>query len=131
MPSEKSLLSSLTDSLRKELPQFVVIKHADMWTVGIPDLSVTGNLDTSWYETKFAKDGPFKSTGIQDLTMLRLANQSHHARYIIYESRKRLKETFIVHPNNLQNWATQFEFRFEGFNHDAVVNYIKKVHNIV
>lgn len=130
---EKYLVSALTDLLRKELQHFLVIKHSERvigGTVGVPDVSVTGNNHTSWLEIKFAKDKEFSSHGRQELTMLMLANYSHHARYIIFEKRGKNKWTYIVHPSNLASWKTQFEAVFEGYNHEAIVAHIKKVHDI-
>jgi len=130
--NEQRLVSSLTDLLRVKLHHSLVTKHSERivgGTVGVPDVSVNCNRDTSWWEVKYA-DPTFTSHGRQELTMLMLANYSHHARYIIYEKVGKVKRSYIVHPSNLAVWNTTFEHIFEGFNHEAIVNYIKKVHGI-
>jgi len=39
-------------ALRERLPHAVTFKHADMFTMGVPDFSVTRNGTTSWFEAK-------------------------------------------------------------------------------
>lgn len=130
--NEKDLVSSLVKTLREGLQHFYVVKHSERiigGTIGVPDISITGNKDTTWLEVKFA-DPTFTSSGRQELTMLMLANYGHCARYIIYEKRGKDRWTFIVHPKNFASWKTQFENVFEGFNHLQILDYIRKVHNI-
>jgi hypothetical protein len=130
--NEKDLLSSLVKTLRSGIPHSYIVKHSERivgGTIGVPDITVTANKYTSWYEGKYA-DQTFSSDGRQDLSMLMLANYAHHARYIIYEKVGKVKRTYIVHPNDLKNWVTHFEYCFDGYNHEAVCNYIRGVHKI-
>ncbi len=130
MPSEKTLLTSFLEIARRECPGAVIFKWADMFNVGVPDVIFTMNLFTTFLEFKFA-DPDFSSKGIQELTMLRLATQSHHARYVIYEKLGRKeKRTYIVHPKDFANWKTRFSFVFEGFDHQSIVNYLRKIHHV-
>ncbi len=130
MPSESSVLNVLLKVLRKGLPNFLIVKRADLWTIGIPDVEASGNKLTSFFEFKIA-DPTFKSTGIQELNMLLLERYAHCAKYIIWDYRdKREKRTYIVSPRNFKDWDTKFDHVFEGFDHTAVLNYIRKVHGL-
>jgi len=95
--NEAAFITHLTGHLRKAT-KFVVFKHADRFTHGVPDISMTGNSVTSWWELKVA-DPEFDSPGIQELTMIRLA-AGGCARYLIY-SHGTIR---IVEPRNLRNW---------------------------
>lgn len=122
--TEAFLLSNLLNKLRATLPRAVVIKHCDRMTSGVPDFSVTMNGRTSWWETKYACPS-FKSQGIQELTLLRLATAGY-ARYIVWEEKKGIRQTLIVHPRNIQE--LKLEARCEGFNYMWVVEQIVKAH---
>lgn len=118
--------SELTLLLRQELIGFVIFRHEDKSTYGVPDTSVTGKGKTSWLEIKLANPD-FKSHGQQELTMRRLANAGHYARYIIYEmDSDGAKRTRIVHPKDLANWRT-VDF-WAGFDHQSVLEHIRGVH---
>jgi hypothetical protein len=123
--NEASLKGSLVAEGRTALTGYVVCRHEDRFTSGYPDISVDGNYRTSWWEVKFANPD-FASTGIQELTMKRKARAAWFAGYIIYDSIT--KRVFIVHPDNLETWSSKFLERFPGYNHKAVVEYIRQVH---
>lgn len=126
MPSEKSLLANLLNSLRKEIPRAVIFKHADSWTVGMPDVSISFNYKTTWIEAKL---GPkFSSTGIQDLTMLRLEKEAHCAKYVVFLQEDK-KQTYIVSPKNLTRWREEPDFVFEGFNNLELIKWLQTVHH--
>ena len=124
--TEANLKSALVSLLRKELPGYVTFRHEDRHLFGVPDFSVTGNRIVSWWEAKHANPS-FVSQGIQELTMLRLANQSH-ARYIIWDENGGAKRTLIVHPKEMNEWQSAKEL-VTGFNHKWLVEQIRKVHN--
>jgi hypothetical protein len=113
--------------LAKELPDYVAIRHEDVRTSGIPDLSISGNGATSWWEFKHATPS-FEYKGVQHDTMLRLALQSHHARYIVYwETASGLAmRTMIVHPADIATLDTDYSTK--GHDHGFVVDYIRNVH---
>ena len=81
--NEASLKQALVALMRAELAPFVIFRHEDRITSGIPDISVTGNRHTSWWEVKFANPD-FKCPGIQELTALRLAAAGHACFFVIY-----------------------------------------------
>lgn len=125
---ESPLKSKLMRELKLYAPGLTALRHEDVRTSGIPDLSTTGYGRTCWWEFKHAtpKYGTFE---LQELTMRRLA-VGGFARYIIYIENKNgeAKRTLIVHPNLLkdlipENWTV-------GFNHRFVVEYIRKAHHV-
>ncbi len=130
--NEKTLVTGLTQTLRKELFGAVVFNHADLVTAGIPDVSVTWNGWTTWLEVKYANPS-FEVTGIQNLTMRRLASQGL-AWFIIYD-RMTIKQTLIVHPQYIVTGtykvhALKLPIDFpsaDGFNHQSVVDFLKRV----
>lgn len=124
--TEANLKSALVVLLRKAFPGYVIFRHEDRHLFGVPDLSVTGNGITSWWEGKHANP-KFQSQGIQELTMLRLAKQSH-ARYIIWDEGEGAKRTLLVHPQEMNVWEEAKECA-AGFNHRWVVDQIRKVHD--
>lgn len=111
--------------LHKQLPGYVCQRHEDRFTSGWPDISVTGNGHTSYWEVKHATPD-WKSNGIQELTMLRLAHASFCARYIFYYEKQDAKRTLIVHPDNLKSLDSDEET--VGFDHKWLVAFIEKVH---
>jgi len=121
--------AELTQLLRSELLRFVVFRHEDKTTYGVPDTSVTGNGKTSWWEIKLANPD-FKSHGQQELNMRRLANIGHFARYIIYEEIKGKRLTYIVHPKDFGEWRENAELILDGWDHRNVVAYIAEVHRV-
>jgi hypothetical protein len=125
--NEATLKAELVKIARAAMNGYVIIRHEDRGTYGIPDISATGNGKTSWWEAKFANPD-FNSKGIQDLTMLRLANVGL-ARYIIYEiTKEKDKFVHIVHPRDLAKWRESGEMSV-GFDHLWVISKIKEVNS--
>lgn len=108
------------------MPDVKVIAHSDGIKSGVPDLSVTWNKFTSWWELKFYDDRPFKSPGIQRLTCRKLALNGI-CRYIIYERRGDMERTNFVRPLDLDLWTTENEWN-KGFNHVWVAQKIRAIH---
>lgn len=52
MKTETEHTRWLTKELRRRLPRSVVFKHCDLYTAGVPDLSVTLAGVTTWFEAK-------------------------------------------------------------------------------
>lgn len=127
MRHESKLKSALLRELHTQLPRFVIIRHADYMTSGIPDFSLTYNI-TSWWEMKHGIPH-FDSEGIQELTCRRL-EIAGFCRYIIYleNSRGDQKRTLIVKPRDIKTITPEVEC--VGHNHRFVVDYIRKVHNV-
>lgn len=53
MRSEAQLVAAVVTGLRDALPQARVKKHADTFTAGVPDISVTHRRGIWWIEAKF------------------------------------------------------------------------------
>lgn len=126
MKRESALKAELMKLLRAQLPSFVHQRHEDRFAYGWPDISITGNRRTSFWEIKHATP-QFSSTGIQELTMLRLAATSYHARYIFYHEKHGIKQTLIVHPQNIVDLKA--ETSCAGFDQAWLVEQIRKVHS--
>lgn len=121
---EANLKQSLVEALRQHLRGAVVIRHEDRFTSGIPDVSVTLLGLTSWWECKHACPS-IDSRGIQELTALRLA-VAGYCRYLVWEEKKDVKRTMILHPNQLAGMVP--EAFCAGFDHRWVVEYVRRVH---
>src|SRR5678809_210943 len=80
--TEGTLKRDLVLTLTARMPGAVVMSHTGAIHVGIPDLSVTWNGKTSWWEVKFAKP-VLHSRGVQELMMKRLSRHGT-AYYVIY-----------------------------------------------
>lgn len=124
MRNESGLKSALMKQVKLQLPGFVALRHEDVRTAGIPDLSLTGNGRTTWWEFKHG-DPDFASTGIQELTMLRLS-VAGFARYVVWEEKEDVRRTLVLRPKNLTDLIP--EWWCSGFDHGAVVDYMKLVH---
>jgi hypothetical protein len=124
--AETQFVSNAVRELRRQAPSFIVLKHADRFTHGVPDVSISGHRSTSWWEFKHA-DPDFKSPGVQELTMLRLANATQRAWYVIYYEVNR--QVFIITPEELKKWPhSPYVRRIEGFNHRDVASNIINLH---
>ena len=126
MKNESGLKAALLREVKRQLPGLVVLAHADSIRSGVPDWSVTGGGCTTWWEFKHATPD-FASPGIQELTMRRLA-AGGFARYVIWEEKRGIKRTLIIHPNHLKDrqpevWAVGFDYRF-------VVDYLREAHRL-
>ena len=124
---EGELKEKLAEKVRFILPHALFFLHQDIRNVGIPDATLTFAQRTSWWECKHGTP-KFKSHGRQELTMLRLAKNGYHARYIVWheESDGTNKRTLIVHPKNIG--TLEFETSCLGFDAEFVVDYMRQVH---
>ena len=118
---EAELKSAAMQELRYRHPNFVIVEYA---TVGAPDREVVGRgISTRW---EFKHGTPsFTSVGIQELMMLRLS-AAGHARYVIWEERRGIKRTLIVHPKDIGGLKP--EAWCAGFDHKWLVEQIGKAH---
>jgi hypothetical protein len=127
MKREADYKAALMRELRARLTGFVCQRIEDRFTSGWPDIEVIGKARTSYWEAKHA-DPSWTTHGIQELTMMRLAAASFHARYIIWEEKRGVKRTLIVHPKNLGD--LQPESFCVGFNMTWLVEQIQQVHSV-
>jgi hypothetical protein len=131
--NEAGLKTKLLEKARMNVPSFVWIRHEDRFTAGIPDLSVAGKGYVSWWEIKYAHPD-FPSSGTQELMLIRLQGAMGRAFYIIYceagaSPNVPQKHVRIVAPKDLVEWDTKALKTIPGFNHEAVVEYIKEAHS--
>lgn len=124
--SEATLKSELAKLARVVLAPWIIFRHEDKFTHGVPDFSITGNRRTSWLEAKFANP-KFETKGIQELTMLRLAKNGI-AFYPVYSLVDGCKMTYLVHPSEIGKPRTTWSNCVEGFNHLWVLEEVKKEH---
>lgn len=57
MINERNITEKLMERLRADLRGAVVIKHADSFTAGVPDVSVSIVGSTNWIEVKYLRAG--------------------------------------------------------------------------
>ncbi len=120
---EARLKAAAMKELRQQCPSFVVLEYA---TAGAPDRTIVGCGVQSNWEFKHSAPG-FKTHGIQELTMLRLA-ACGHARYIIFEEKRGIRRTLIVHPRHVGSLTP--EAWTVGFDHRWLVARIREVHGL-
>lgn len=125
--TEANLKTILVQLARAQMKSFVVIRHEDRFTHGIPDITFTGMKLTTWIEVKHATPG-FQSKGIQELTMLRLGVASS-AYYVVYWEKKLVRRTYIVEPSEIGKSWEEWTRYTDGFNHQWVLDFIKGVHH--
>lgn len=126
---ETELKSALMSMIRTELPNYVALRHEDVRTSGIPDISITAFGRTSWWEVKHATP-KFLSKEIQERTMKRL-EAGGFARYIIYYELNGVRRTLIVRPHLLDLNDLIPERSYPGFDHRFVLDSIQSVHRPV
>lgn len=124
--------AGLVKLARATLQGFVVQRHEEHFTHGVPDISVMGLQRASWWEVKLAQPDEtgrlvFKSKGIQELTMLRLsvAVMAWHIVYSIDNDES--KRVHIVQPSKLSQWESS-PYSAKGFNHKYVVEFMLRAH---
>lgn len=119
---EKDLVRHLQKALEEAMPGCVIFKIADTITSGIPDLAITWGGSTIWLEVKYANPGLIDRK-VQRHVMRRMASNGD-AWYVIYN--ESTKETFIVHPGDIEGWKVN-HFRFwSGFAHIHVAQWVKE-----
>ncbi len=125
--SEAKIKSDLTEYLRKRFPMFVILRLEDRYTHGIPDIAVWGNKIGSATEVKFATPH-FKTKGVQELTLNRLARASF-AWYTVYWEKAKERRTYIIQPKDIGRSLEESSNWVKGFNHEWVGDHIWRVHN--
>lgn len=110
------------------VPEWITFRHEDRWTSGIPDISITGNRATSWWEVKHG-DPKIVSKEIQDLTCKRLEAAGHACYHIIFrdDGDGEDKITLIVRPRYLESLTA--EVTADGFNYAAILDFMRSMHS--
>jgi hypothetical protein len=120
--TEGKLSSALVKLLRQELPTGVIFKHWDHITAGVPDISVTWNHRTTWYEVKYITKGIFQR-GQQRRVIEQMGRQGV-AWYVIYLATP-IRSTYIVHPSKLDTFTQDFVMMTAGFAPQLVVDHLR------
>lgn len=125
--NEAKISRELCKTLRSELQgPVVVIKHADMMTVGVPDTSVTWAGRTTWLEVKWLNPRLI-DRGAQRLAIRQLAHAGA-CWYVLYTTER----TLIVHPHFMiyDDPASSPAVRSvdRPLAHDVVVSLIQETH---
>jgi len=130
---EAELRSRFMKTMRSDWPGAIALRHEDVRTVGIPDLSVTYGGSTSWWEFKHGTPD-FQSMELQAHTCRRLAANGF-CRYIIFREDDELEPAiFIVHPRDIDAWKDGgtglYEAMISRFDYLWLVQYIKLIHGL-
>jgi hypothetical protein len=127
--SEGALSSALLSAARLRLPGVVAFKHADRFTSGVPDISLSWGR-TAWLETK-ATDAPrirlHKNWGLQLLTAQRLERATGLCWFVVFSERADGRLTRIVRPRDMKitgDWSESVA-AFPGYDHEGVIEFIK------
>lgn len=120
---ETKLVNQLLAELRRQLPGYVIFKHADRATFGIPDISITGCGRTLWLEVKHANP-TLETMGIQWRTCAKL-HRAGLCRYVVYFEQVKTKRLLILTPEEVQQPLDEF-VGAEGFDHNYVVRFARE-----
>ena len=124
--TEATVRRSLMKTFKTSCPTAVTIRHEDLFTKGIPDLSVSYDGKTSWWEIKYANPS-CTTTKIQQFVCDDLNDHGFLCRYIIF--REDPRQIRVVHPHAFRDWKTTGLVISEGaFDYQALVDYIKRIH---
>jgi hypothetical protein len=122
--TEGKLSSALVKLLREELRDAVIFKHWDHITAGVPDISVTWNYRTTWYEVKYITKGIIQRG--QQRRVLEQMGRIGVAWYVIYLATP-IPGTYIVHPSKLDTFTQDYEMRTTGFAPLLVVDHLRSM----
>ena len=122
--------AKLIKAIKKELPHAVVLKIADKYLLGVPDLCVTFNGKTSWWELKVWRESrePKLSDfgkGVQ-LNMAQRLSTEGICFYIIFVDRKIDKRILIVDPLDIEILNPVEEYKDHDY--EAAAEYVGWVH---
>jgi hypothetical protein len=127
--NEGTLKRALVKAIRAAMPGAVVYRHEDTFSAGIPDISVTWQGITSWWEVKYEPLGrTSKPTALQVHELDRLAKHTV-AGLITYRERKREggKRTRLeVYVPGAQNPRSEWE----DYTHKAPAHTIRTYHRM-
>jgi len=124
--NEAKLTLALVKALKKGLPGYVIIKHHDQITAGVPDISVTGRRKTTWLELKYANPGII-ARGIQD-KMMRDLGVAGSAFYVVYRANKLGRGAIGTTTEVCVPGAESYIRCSAGIDHEMVVDFIARLH---
>ncbi|KKM23577.1 hypothetical protein LCGC14_1613800 [marine sediment metagenome] len=124
---EGDLTTDLVKACKKSMTGAVIIKHADRSSYGIPDLSITWQKATTWWEVKFFNNKPFNSPEQQEIMCQKLSTQGH-CHYVIYKQQYAMRSILIVNPFHINEWDHAAVGAAAEFNHTWVAQFIHALH---
>jgi hypothetical protein len=117
--------------LQTDLPDALPLRHEDLFTKGIPDLSISYAGHTSWWEVKYA-DPYCKTTKIQRYMCEQLNTRGFFCRYLIFrrgQADKWPRQIRVVQPQDFTHWRKLGRTISTGaFDYGALVRSIQEVH---
>lgn len=125
--TEGTLKRVLLLRLRKTLSSYVIFSHSDRVNAGIPDISVNGHGQTSWWEGKVAPG--FHIREPQHRFLCKLEKEKCPAFYVIWDIRN--WRITVVQPSQVAGWKLLDPLPTATtriFDHDAVIGFIRAVH---
>lgn len=109
--TETQFTSKLVRALKDHLgPDFVIFKHADGYTAGIPDISISFGQRTLWIEAKL-KNNPKIFEPLQ-IAMLRKMD----GHYVIWDTKTRLgcRFSYVIAPDSGQVIPVELRHNFDA-----------------
>lgn len=138
--TERSVNESLIKVLRQELLGCVIIKHADRFTAGVPDMSVSWGGATTWLELKLLRTGTVlgQLPQAQLVMCAKLEMATNRCWIVVYDMKQKL--TLIYRPTTLINRRTipivenygvwrNGVIKFDQFDHHEVAELIQQSHD--
>ena len=132
--TESSVRRDLMRWLKIQLPTAVAIRYEDRYTKGIPDLSVSYNGRTSFWEIKYA-DPHCVTTKVQHHMCSALDREGFHCRYLIFQRgiarprSARPRQIRVVKPEDFDQWEHLGLVLCEDFfDYAAVGDHFRTVH---
>lgn len=125
--TEAKLQARLLRALRTKFLNFVVFKHSELISTGVPDISVNGRGQTTWLEVKVGRPG-FNAKGLQTEVLLRLERAGCRIFYVVYREGRAGRSTEVWRPRDL---TTGEALRSApGFDHGLVVDFLEHEHGV-
>ena len=125
--TESDIKSRLCRMLRERAIQlgefWLILRHEDSVITGLPDISISANGKTTWWEVKYGNP-LFQTTGSQKLLCRKLAMTSF-CRFLVFRETKDGKNRMTAIVNPIE--ATEYQ-SVGGFNYEWVIEYIRGVH---
>lgn len=127
--TEAQITRELVNYLKSRL-KGVFIKHADLATIGLPDISATTSGRTYWLEVKLIKlkkEEPFVKIKFDEpqRTLLELLAEHGRARYLVFTRCPKNWGLNIIEP-----WATRgackMEVNWTGKGFERIVQYLQE-----
>lgn len=93
MNNESFYTRKVIKELRARIPHAVTFKHADMFTMGVPDFTITFSGVTTWFEAKKLEND--QCVLVNDLTYVNLRPKLH-VPAVQWETLRRLVRGYLV-----------------------------------